>query len=188
MPTTQCRQGHSVLSPGAAKGCKPRLSSPLFKLGTRLVCGLNGSVWAGTSKITHHLRTPFEDAPHGANMQSSSILLNVHQAALEEGYLPSVLHLGADNTPKETKNSTTLTFVVWLLCMLADTSLYECQIHFLLVGHTHNEVVLPANPFIRQRPICSPMSHSSGQRCARTASSPGWLQRWLARITLRCQR
>ena len=48
------------LSPGAAKGCKPRLSSPLFKLGARLVRGLNGSVWSGASNIMYHLRTLFE--------------------------------------------------------------------------------------------------------------------------------
>jgi hypothetical protein len=49
-----------VLSPGAAKGCKPRLSSPLFDLGVRLMRGLNGSVWSGTSKIMHYVRTLFE--------------------------------------------------------------------------------------------------------------------------------
>ena len=45
----------------------------------------------------------FEDGPHGANMQCTSILMNLHTAALMEGHLPRVLHIGADNTPKETK-------------------------------------------------------------------------------------
>lgn len=117
-----------------------RLSSPLFKLGTRVVCGLNGSVWSGTAKLTHHLRSMFEDGPHGANMQCTSLLMNLHTAAHLEGRLPRVLHIGADNTPKETKNSTTMAFIMWLLCTLMNTCLFECQVHFLMVGHTHNEV------------------------------------------------
>lgn len=119
----------------------PRLSSPIFKLGTRLVCGLNGSVWAGTPNLTNHLRTMLEDGPQGANAQSTSILLNLHTAACIEGHLPQVFHIGADNTPKETKNGTTMCFIIWLLCALMDTPLQEVQVHFLMVGHTHNDVV-----------------------------------------------
>lgn len=187
---------HSVSVPWLShEDGKLRLSSQLFKLGTRIVCGLNGSVWAGTSRLTHHLRTMFEDGPHGANMQCTSILQNLHTAAMLEGHLPRILHIGADNTPKETKNSTTMAFLVWLLCVLMDTPLFEFQVHFLLVGHTHNEVVLPAylphgsgmpapcKQAWRLGPHDAPLQH-----CARIASSPGWPQRWLARTTSPCSR
>ena len=117
-----------------------RLSSGLFKLGTRLVVGLSGSLWTGTKQLTHHVKTIFEDCQHGANMQRTSILENLHTVARLEGHLPEIFHIGADNTPKETKNSTTMAFIIWLLSVLVHTPLCECQVHFLMVGHTHNEV------------------------------------------------
>lgn len=128
----------------------------------------------------------FEDGPHGANMQRTSILMSLHTAALMEGHLPRVLHIGADNTPKETNNSTTMACIIWLLCILRTTALFECQVHFLMVGHTHNEVA----------PLATLMCHSNARQerqqpdsdCsnpARTGSSPGWPRHWLAKTTSR---
>jgi hypothetical protein len=143
-PVAQCQQAGAncclKYRGGAQQFPELRLSSPLFKLGTRIVCGLNGSVWSGTSKMTHHLRSLFEDGPHGANMQCTSIIMNLHTAALLEGHMPRVLHIGADNTPKETKNSTTMACLIWLLCALMNATLVEVQVHFLMAGHTRNEV------------------------------------------------
>jgi len=73
-------------------------------------------------------------------MQCTNILENLHTAALQEGHLPEIFHIAADNTPKETKNSTVMAFIIWLLSVLMHTCLFECHVHFLMVGHTHNEV------------------------------------------------
>ena len=45
------------------------LSTPLFKLGDRLVAGLIGSMWHGTKHTQVLLRSVFEDMIQGANMQ-----------------------------------------------------------------------------------------------------------------------
>ena len=128
-------------------------------------------------------------------MQCTSILQNLHTAAVMEGHLPKVLHVGADNRPKETKNSTTMSFLLWLLCVLMDTPLFECQVHFLMAGHTHNDVVPPSDLALRvcrsEPLLCDDARNMHVQplkHCARTASSPGWRQRWLARTTSPCQR
>ena len=73
-------------------------------------------------------------------MQSSSLLLNLHQTAMEEGHLPKHWSIGADNTRKETKNQTTMWMLVWLLCALEDTPLWMIDVIFLMVGHTHNKL------------------------------------------------
>lgn len=46
--------------------------------------------------------------------------------------------IGADNTPKETKNGTVLAFKIWLLAILKETRLWSVRSCFLLVGHTHD--------------------------------------------------
>ena len=73
-------------------------------------------------------------------MQSSSLLLNLHQTAMEEGHLPKHWSIGADNTRKETTNQTTMWMLVWLLCALEDTPLWMIDVVFLMVGHTHNKL------------------------------------------------
>ena len=88
----------------------------------------------------NHVRTVFNDCGHGAEMQSSVILQNLHEVAMLEGHLPEELNIGADNTPKETKNQYTFWFLIWLLCALEDTPLKVITVMFLLVGHTHNKV------------------------------------------------
>ena len=118
-----------------------QLRTPLFKeVDKRLVTGLIGSMWFGTSRTSHHVRTVFNDCEHGAEMQSSSLLLNLHQTAMEEGHLPKHWSIGADNTRKETKNQTTMWMLVWLLCALEDTPLWMIDVVFLMVGHTHNKL------------------------------------------------
>ena len=118
-----------------------QLRTPLFKeLDKRVVAGLIGSMWFGTNRASHHVRTVFDDCKHGAEMQSSALLLNLHEVATKEGPLPKRWTIGADNTRKETKNQTTMWMLVWLLCALADTPLWTIDVIFLLVGHTHNKL------------------------------------------------
>lgn len=73
------------------------------------------------------LTTTFEDHPHGANMQSTILTRQLHRTACKEGKLPSTLFIGADNTPKETKNSTNVSWGIWLLASLRGTALREIQ-------------------------------------------------------------
>lgn len=118
-----------------------QLPTPLFKdPDRRIIAGVIGSMWYGTAKTTHHLRTVFTDCSHGAEMQSSAILWNLHAIAQEEGHLPKTLVIAADNTRKETKNQTTMWFLIWLLCALDGTALCQIEVIFLLVGHTHNQL------------------------------------------------
>ena len=106
----------------------------------RLVTGLIGCMSFGTRNITHLMTTVFKDCTHGANMQSSCILKNIHKVAMTEGHLAEEVEIGADNTPKETKNQVTLWFAVWLLCALCGTELWMLSFLFMLVGHTHNKL------------------------------------------------
>ena len=118
-----------------------QLRTPLFKeVDKRLVAGLIGSMWFGTTRTSHHVRTVFDDCQHGAEMQSSTLLLDLHRVAMEEGHLPKHWSIGADNTRKETKNQTTMWMLIWLLCVLADTPLWMIDVIFLMVGHTHNKL------------------------------------------------
>ena len=94
-----------------------QLATPLFKdPERRFITGLIGLMWFGTAQIMHHVRTVFNDCQHGSEMQSSTILQNLHKVAVGEGLLPEKLFIGADNTRKETKNQITMWFLVWLLC------------------------------------------------------------------------
>ena len=106
----------------------------------RLITGLIGSMWFGTRLNAHHVRTVFNDCGHGSEMQCSAILQNLHEVAMGEGHLPEEFNVGADNTPKETKNKYTFWFFMWLLCVLDDTPLTVICVVFLLVGHTHNKL------------------------------------------------
>ena len=50
-------------------------ATPLFKDPEgRFIIGLIGSMWFGTTQITHHVRSVFNDCQHGSEMQSSTIL------------------------------------------------------------------------------------------------------------------
>ena len=73
-------------------------------------------------------------------MQCSSLLLNLHQVAVEERHLPKHWSIGADNTRKETNNQTTMWMLVWLLCALEGTPLWMVDAIFLMEGHTHNKL------------------------------------------------
>ncbi len=115
-----------------------QLPVAFFKNGSRIVAGIIGSMWWGTEKLSHHVRTFFEDTEHGSEMQCSHTLLNLHHAATLEGYLPEEFHIGADNTPKETKNQFMCYFVMWLLCDLEGRALWKVSLLFLMVGHTHD--------------------------------------------------
>jgi len=117
-----------------------QLSTPFFKGGERIVAGIIGAYCAGINNTEIIVRTVFQDCQHGSNMQASAALLNFHNAALREGFLPQKLHIGADNTPKETKNQWFLWFVVWLLCVLVDTNFWYLEDWFLIVGHTHGKL------------------------------------------------
>ena len=83
-----------------------QLATPLFKeVDRRLVTGLNGSMWFGTTQTTHHLRTVFDDCQHGAEMQSSTFLWNLHRVATEEGFFDNALvHLRRQYTQGDNKS------------------------------------------------------------------------------------
>ena len=115
-----------------------QLATPFFREDARLVTGIIGSMWHGLLHRTHHVRTLFKDCGQGSEMQCSHVLLNLMEAVVEEGHLPEEFYIGADNTPKETKNMIFCHFIVWLLCVLHDTCLSTIHMTFLLVGHTHD--------------------------------------------------
>lgn len=117
-----------------------QLRSPIFKLGERLVCGVIGSALRGPRCTDHLLRTIFEDCAHGAATQCSAVLMNLHNVALRENYLPEEFIIGADNTPTETKNQIMIWFLIWLLCVLEGSPLWSLMLLFLIVGHTHNRL------------------------------------------------
>lgn len=117
-----------------------QLRSPFFKNGERIVTGIIGASWHGPLHTQHHIRTIFEDQPHGSESHCSALLMNVHEAALREQSLPEELVVGTDNTPKEGKNSIVLWFITWLLCALESTRLWSVVLTFLLVGHTHDSL------------------------------------------------
>ncbi len=71
-------------------------------------------------------------------MQATTVLLNLHLACLQEQAVPETFRIGSDNTPKETKNSTSLAFAVWLLCSLSETPLWRVTFRHLMVGHAHD--------------------------------------------------
>ena len=72
---------------------------------------------------------------HGAEMQSSSLLLNLHQVAMKEGHLPKHWSIGADNTRKETNNQSCGYSALW-----RTRPLWMIDVIFLMVGHTHNKL------------------------------------------------
>ena len=116
-----------------------QLSTPFFKdLEKRLITGMIGSKWNGTLNTHHHMRSVFADCTHGSEMQCSAILVNFWAVAMEEGHLPEEFTIGADNTPKETKNQYCLWFQVWLLCVCDGTCFWVSLNSYLLVGHTHD--------------------------------------------------
>ena len=89
-----------------------QLATPLCKeVDRRLVAGLNESMWFGNTPTTHDLRTVFGDCQHGAEMQSSTFLWNLHRVAREEGHLTTHGSICADNTRKETQISTLCGFL-----------------------------------------------------------------------------
>jgi hypothetical protein len=114
------------------------LRTPLFKLGERLQVSVIGAHWSGPRSTEWHIRTAFDDTAHGSEMQCSAVLQNLHEMCLKEQTVPSEFIVGADNTPKETKNSIFITFVCWMLCALERTPLWSVLMGFLLVGHTHD--------------------------------------------------
>ena len=65
----------------------------------------------------------------------------LHRTAMKEGRLPQCLYVGADNTPKETKNSTCVCWAIWLLATLHNgTELKAVEFQYPLVGHTHGSL------------------------------------------------
>ena len=112
------------------------LNTPLFKGGARLQVSMIGSLWSGTKHTNHHITTVFPDCTHGAEMQISTVMLLLWQVAMKEGHLPEEWVIGADNTPKETKNQYFIFFLIWLLCIAVQNQwvLWSIVLTFLLVG------------------------------------------------------
>ena len=119
-----------------------QLSTPFFQSGERLIVAINGSFYHGLKHSQVHMRTMFEDTEHGSEMQMSTFLMNFHEAALLENRLPEELYLGADNTPKETKNKYGCWWCMWLMCVMLihNLPLHSVCLVFLLVGHTHDDI------------------------------------------------
>lgn len=117
-----------------------QLSTQLFRGGERLVCGVIGGQFRGPTQTEFIVRTVVENCTHGADMQCSAILANLHLACMADGCIPEEFYIGADNTPKETKNQFSILWMAWLLCALVETPLWSVQAVFLLVGHTHGSL------------------------------------------------
>ncbi len=75
-------------------------------------------------------------------MQSTTILLDLHDAIVAARCCPEQVIIGADNTVKETKNTTTFVFAVWFLAALEGCPLWNIQFAFLMVGHTHDALAM----------------------------------------------
>jgi len=89
------------------------------------LCGWLGWLQMGGRGIA----TMLEDCKQGSETQASLVLARLHAAACGSGRMPEKLYIGADNTPKETKNTTFVVFLVWLLCCMGrKTSLHEVQL------------------------------------------------------------
>ena len=114
--------------------------TPLLKQGARIIASIIGSQWSGPTRTQHLCRTAYQDMPSGSETQCSAVLLNLHAVATREGHLPEQWCIGADNTPKETKNAIFMSFVIWLLCVLDGTALWMIFLVFLIVGHTHDKL------------------------------------------------
>ena len=61
------------------------LSSPIMKLGARLVVGIVGSEWAGPMQTQMLLRSVFQDLSGGSETQCSIVLTNLLHVARREG-------------------------------------------------------------------------------------------------------
>ena len=102
---------------------------------------INGSWWFGLQNSPPiNIRTMYEDCEKGSEMQCSTVFDNFYQRVMSERSVPEEFFIGADNTPKETKNNIMMFFLTWLLVVLEGTPLKSTALLFLLVGHTHNRV------------------------------------------------
>ena len=118
------------------------MRSAFFKEGERVQMSIIGAWFFGPIHSPGLcLRSVFEDIGlHGANMQASTLLLNLHDRVKQEGDLPEEWFINADNTSKETKNMCCIRFIIWLLINLDGTKLWCVTLLFLIVGHTHNKL------------------------------------------------
>ena len=78
----------------------------------------------------------FKDVPHDSNMICSCVLRILEFIIKDKKRLPKRLVLITDNTTRENKNHTVLSF----LGMLVGLEIFEhASIGFLMVGHTHGK-------------------------------------------------
>ena len=107
------------------------MRTQLYRNGSRIQVSMNGSWWSGMARSADiHLRTVFENCKHGADMQISTVIQHLHEKVLAEGRAPEEFFVGADNTPKETKNNVFCWWLIWLLCVLQDTCLWSTGMLF----------------------------------------------------------
>ena len=117
------------------------MRAAFFKEGERLQMSLNGAWFFGPQKSPEVLiRTMYEDFQHGANMQASTLLMNFHNRAMQEGTIPEEWFINPDNTPKETKNTICANFIIWLLLNMEGSPLWCVTFLYQIVGHTHNKL------------------------------------------------
>ena len=89
-------------------------STPLFKLGDRLVSGIIGCSCSGCTKTDLILRTVFEDCKHGSNMAASALLQNIVTIATREGRLCEELAVNADNTVRHNSRYSDLNKIIFV--------------------------------------------------------------------------
>lgn len=78
----------------------------------------------------------FKDLPHDSNMICSCLLQVLLKIKETKGFLSKELFVIADNTTRENKNHTVLS---WLALLVATRVFEKTSIGFLMVGHTHGK-------------------------------------------------
>ena len=75
-------------------------------------------------------------------MQMNTFLLNFHETVLLEKRVSEELYLGADNTPKETKNKYGCWWCMWLISVMLINNVppHSIWIVSLFMGHTHDDI------------------------------------------------
>ncbi len=85
----------------------------------------------------------------GSANTTCSVLLQVLLSLIQRGdTIPKTLYLQLDNSSKDNKNTTLLSFVAWMVYM---TIIDTAEVCFLIKGHTHEDVDQMFSCFSRSR-------------------------------------
>ena len=86
------------------------------------------------------LTTTFDGFKVSSNMVCSTHLQLFLLLKQELGRMPDTVFIHADNTPKESKSTIAIFFLIWIFIQLEGGSLTDFHLVFLMVGHTHDLV------------------------------------------------